>query len=95
LTELIVQIVNHLKTAVYQLNSLKNLTSITQICLEIDQLENAAEAVLLSGVNKLFEQENDFKQLLKLKEIYERLKGVVNSCQDTTNLIKSIMLEYA
>jgi predicted phosphate transport protein (TIGR00153 family) len=95
LTELIAHVINHLKTAVYQLNSLKNLASITQICLEIDQLENAAEAVLLSGVKKLFEHENDFKQLLKLREVYERLKGVINDCQDTANLIKSIMLEYA
>ncbi|QLH41722.1 MAG: hypothetical protein HWD59_02645 [Coxiellaceae bacterium] len=50
---------------------------------------------MLQGIGSLFTNETDFKRLLQLKEIYEQTKGVINSCQDTANLVKSIMLEYA
>lgn len=95
LAELGVQVTMRVRTVVAQLDSLKNQAFIIQNCLDIDQLENDAEAILLQGVSKLFAEENDFKHLLKLKELYEQFKEIINACQDAANLVKSIVLEYA
>lgn len=89
------QVTEKVKAAVDKLDSLKNQQAIIEVCADIDQLENDAEAVLLTGLDNLFLQENDFKQLIKLKEVFEQIKAITNSCQDAANLVKSIMLEYA
>lgn len=95
LTDLCQKIVQQLRAVVDKLDTLKNQHIILQICLDIDQLENDAEVVLLNGINKLFQEEKSLKRLIKLKEVYEHIKLIINSCQDTANLVKSIVLEYA
>lgn len=95
LAKINIQITEKVKQAVAKLDSLKNQQVIVEICLNIDQLENDAEAVLLTGLDNLFVQETDCKQLIKLKEVFEQIKAITNACQDVANLVKSIMLEYA
>jgi predicted phosphate transport protein (TIGR00153 family) len=94
LAALSVKLTEQVREVVDKLDSLKNQDLIVQICLNIDHLENHAEMILLNGITRLFTYENDFKQLLKLKEVLEHLKLIINSCQDTANLVKSIVLEY-
>jgi hypothetical protein len=83
------------KKAVGQLSSLKNDVEIINVCGQLNEVESAADHVLLAGVSNLFEQEVDFKHLLKTKELYEQINKVINACQDTGNLIKGIVLEYS
>jgi uncharacterized protein Yka (UPF0111/DUF47 family) len=83
------------KKAVKQLSSLKNDVEILNVCSQLNAVESAADHVLLAGMANLFEQEMDFKQLLKTKELYEHINKVINACQDTGNLIKGIVLEYS
>ena len=95
LANLNLQVTEKVRAVVDKLDSLQNQQLIISICLDIDQLENDAEAVLLTGLDRLFEQEQDYKQLIKLKEVYEEIKEIVNACQDAANIVKSIVLEYA
>lgn len=83
------------KKAVSQLDCLKNDVEILNVCSQLNEVENAADHVLLAGMANLFEQEMDFKQLLKVKELYEHINKVINTCQDTANIIKGIVLEYS
>jgi len=95
LAELIVQVIEAVAQVVAKLEFLKNQDVIVKICLHIDQLENKAEEILLQGLDQLFARENDIKQLLKVKEVFEQMKLIINACQDVANLAKSIILEYA
>lgn len=95
LAELTQRVAEKVALVVKQLESLKNIPEITRLCMDIDHLENEAEAILLIGISKLFAEENDFKQFIKTKESFEQNKLIINSCQDIANLVKSIMLEYA
>jgi hypothetical protein len=63
--------------------------------VEVNRLENEADAVLAKAKAKLFHQETDTRQLIKLKEIYEFLEAVTDRCEDVANVIESIVLEYA
>ncbi len=83
-----------IKEAVYPLNSLKRAEEILKRCDDMDSLEGKAHQVLLAGEKKLFLEEKDFKHFFKLKEIYSNTKAVINSCQDASNIIKGIVLEY-
>jgi len=81
--------------AILKLSDLKNMDAIITMCEEICHLENKAEAILLNGLIELFEQEQDIKQLLKLKEVYEQTKKMIDGCEDLANTIKGIVLEYS
>lgn len=84
-----------MKEILYRLHSLKKPEEILSRCDEIDKLESEAQQVVLAGEKILFLEEKEFKHFFKLKEIYSLTKAVINSCQDVSNLIKGIVLEYS
>lgn len=84
-----------LKEAIYRLNSLKKSREILNFCQGIDHIESEAHKVVLDGEKDLFLNENNFKEFIKLKDIYSKTKSVINSYQDVANIIKGIVLEYS
>lgn len=62
-------------------------------CEEIDQLESDADHVLRSAMSKLFRDEPDVRELIKLKAIYELLETITDKCEDVANQIEGIVLE--
>jgi len=95
LAENCVQATQKVQQAVGHLDNLKDPEVIRKICVEINRIENEADHVLRSAVAKLFREENDIKQLIKLKEVYEILETVTDLCEDVANIIDGIVLEYA
>lgn len=95
LADITVESVKMVKTAVSMLNNLKNTDELHRICVEINKLENDADQVLRAAVAELFRNEQDLRNLIKLKEIYELLETVTDRCEDVANVIESIILEYA
>jgi predicted phosphate transport protein (TIGR00153 family) len=81
------------KEAVDLLSNLKNAKRILELCNEVDRLEGDADHVMRSAMAKLFREENDAKQLFKLKEIYQLLESVTDRCQDVANIIEGIVIE--
>jgi uncharacterized protein Yka (UPF0111/DUF47 family) len=64
-------------------------------CEEIDRLESDADRVLRSAMSKLFREEADVRELIKLKAIYELLESISDRCEDVANLIEGIVLEHS
>ncbi len=81
--------------AVRMLSSMDNAEAILKLCREIDQLESDADRVMRSAMSKLFRDESDVRQLIKLKEIYELLESVSDKCEDVANLLEGVVLENA
>ena len=77
------------------LESMKNADRIMLLCGEIDRLESEADFVFRSALAKLFREESDVKQIIKLKEVYELLESVTDKCEDVANVIEGIVLENA
>lgn len=84
----------YVRKAVKGLQNLKLREEISKHCVEINRLENEADHALRSGMAKLFRDEPDTRQLIKLKEIYELLETVTDRCEDVANLIEGIVMEY-
>jgi uncharacterized protein Yka (UPF0111/DUF47 family) len=47
------------------------------------------------SIEKLFEQENDFKIIIKKREIYQVLEIATDKIEDVSNVIESIIIKYA
>jgi uncharacterized protein len=62
-------------------------------CEEIDKLESDADRVMRSAMSKLFREEPDVRELIKLKTIYELLESISDRCEDVANLIEGVVLE--
>ena len=83
------------KEAVAMLVSMDNADAILKICREIDRLESEADFVFRSALAKLFREEDDAKQILKLKEVYQLLESITDKAEDVANVIEGIVLENA
>ncbi|MDH0492747.1 DUF47 domain-containing protein [Comamonas aquatica] len=62
-------------------------------CQEIDRLESDADRVLRAAMSKLFREEEDVRELIKLKGVYELMETITDKCEDVANTIEGIVLE--
>ena len=62
-------------------------------CEEIDQLESDADRVMRAAMSRLFREQADVHELIKLKAIYEQLESITDRCEDVANLIEGVVLE--
>jgi predicted phosphate transport protein (TIGR00153 family) len=62
-------------------------------CEEIDRLESDADRVMRAAMSRLFRDEIDTRELIKLKAIYEHLETISDRCEDVANIIEGIVLE--
>lgn len=84
-----------IKIMISGLNQMKKPQEMIKKCVEINRLENEADHVLRSAIAKLFKEEPDTRNLIKLKEIYELLETVTDRCEDVANIVEGIVLEYS
>jgi predicted phosphate transport protein (TIGR00153 family) len=62
-------------------------------CEEIDRLESDADRVMRAAMSRLFRDEIDTRELIKLKAIYEHLETISDRCEDVANIVEGIILE--
>jgi uncharacterized protein Yka (UPF0111/DUF47 family) len=95
LTELILQGTIETKKAVLGLRDMKNIKGMTDAMIKVNSIENQADDVFDMSIEKLFEQENDFKIIIKKREIYQVLEIATDKIEDVSNVIESIIIKYA
>ncbi|MGZ8316537.1 MAG: DUF47 domain-containing protein [Telluria sp.] len=95
LAELALSCTEKVKDAVALLHNMDNSRQIVSICEEIDRLESDADHVMRAAMSKLFRDEPDVRNLIKMKAIYEILETVTDRCEDVANIIEGIIVENA
>src|ERR671936_2062483 len=93
LAEICQQCCDRVKSAVALLTNLKDPQAILKMCEEIDRLESDADRVMRAAMSKLFREENDLKQVMKLRVIYDLLESITDRCEDVANVIEGIVIE--
>lgn len=83
------------RDAVNMLSHMSNAGAILKLCKDIDQLESDADRVMRSAMSKLFRNESDVRQVIKLKAIYELLESLTDRCEDVANILQGVVLESA
>jgi uncharacterized protein len=84
---------DRVQTAVGLLTNVKQSSAILKCCEEIDRLESDADRVMRAALQKLFRDETDVKQILKLRVIYDLLETITDRCEDVANVVEGIVLE--
>jgi len=95
LAELLKECCARMQEAVKHLATLDDSARILKLCNEIDQLESQADTVMRTAISKLFREESDVRQLIKLETVYQLLEAATDQCEDVANLIEGVVLEHA
>jgi predicted phosphate transport protein (TIGR00153 family) len=81
------------QSAVGLLSSMDNGPEILKVCQEIDVLESDADRVMRDAISRLFREEQDVRELVKLKAVYELLETTTDKCHDVGKVIEGVVLE--
>jgi uncharacterized protein Yka (UPF0111/DUF47 family) len=84
---------DRVKAVVALLTNVKRADAILKYCEEIDRLESDADRVMRSAMSRLFRDDVEARELIKLKAIYEHLETISDRCEDVANVIEGIVLE--
>ena len=85
--------VAHVVTLMPKLGQADVAEAALKTCEEIDQLESDADRVMRAAMSRLFREQADVRELIKLKAIYEQLESITDRCEDVANLIEGVVLE--
>jgi uncharacterized protein len=85
--------VAHVVTLLPQIGKAEVAEAALKTCEEIDKLESDADRVMRSAMSRLFREQADVRELIKLKTIYEQLESITDRCEDVANLIEGVVLE--
>jgi uncharacterized protein len=85
--------VQHVITLLPELRVASVAESALKTCEEIDKLESDADRVMRAAMSRLFREEPDVRELIKLKAVYEHLESISDRCEDVANLVEGIVLE--
>lgn len=92
LAELAVESAASLQQAVAGLESTDDMRAVLGLCEEVDRLEAQADHVFRSAMSKLFREEPDTRQLVKLKAIYELLEELTDKCKNAAAEVQALAL---
>jgi predicted phosphate transport protein (TIGR00153 family) len=87
--------IKKVKYIVHAMRNMKNAKAIIDACVEINTLENEGDIVMRMTMTRLFEQEKDPIELIKWKEIFERIEEAIDVCEDVANIVEGIVLKHA
>jgi predicted phosphate transport protein (TIGR00153 family) len=76
-------------------DTLENLKEVQPFLIEINRLENLADNIAREQIGKLFHEEQDLRELLRWKEIYEQLESCADRCEDVADTIEDIVVKNA
>ena len=83
------------EAAMRGLRSMNEPQATLKLCIDINRLENEADAILRRSVARLFKEEKDPIVVIKWKEVYENLESATDRCEDVANIIEGVILEHA
>ena len=95
LAELIHKSTEELQIAVTELKNMKHISKIKESTVKINSIENHADDVFDTAIAKLFEDEKNAIELIKMKDILSALETATDKCEDAANVIDTILIKNA
>jgi uncharacterized protein len=92
LTEVIERMVAVLAEGVARL---KKGDDVMHVCVEAKKLEEEGDAIYHASLGELFEKERDALEIIKWKEMYDKLEGTLDQSEDVANVLESITIKHA
>ena len=73
----------------------KRRTEAKERAVEINRLENAADAVHDDALRRLFDEEKNPLTVMKWKEVLDLLEEATDRCEDVANVIEGVIVKHA
>lgn len=93
LAELTLACCKRVGVVVKLLAKLEHGQDILATCREIEQLESDCDRVMRSALSRVFRDERDPLQVIKMKAIYEGLEKITDACEDVSKVVEGLVLE--
>ncbi|MBA3236779.1 MAG: DUF47 domain-containing protein [Parachlamydiaceae bacterium] len=93
ITDILVIAITELKKVVLGIRTKESLKDMKPALNHIHKLENEADDLSREAIGALFVEEKDPIDLIKWKEIYEKLEEATDCCQSVANIIEGIIME--
>jgi predicted phosphate transport protein (TIGR00153 family) len=84
-----------LRRAVFELKNMENMRDISNALVRVNSVENHADDIFENALAKLFEQETNAIELIKVKEILSMMETATDKCEDAANVMESIVVKMA
>ncbi len=81
--------------AVQNLRHMHKSNAHMEFVVQINSMENQADEVFDRAIQKLFANQKDPIELIRLRDLYSTLELATDKCEDVGNVLESIMLKYA
>jgi uncharacterized protein len=81
------------RNAVISLPDRKRHPAALQACVEVNRLENVADALHREALADMFANFTDAIALVKLKEVYQLLEEATDRCEDVANVVEGIIIK--
>ena len=95
LATVLLQATEAMEKAVRLLPKVKQPGEMLRLCVEINRLENDADADYRRGLATLFKGEFDAMAVFKWRDIIDNLEAATDRCEDVANILEGIALEYS
>ena len=95
ITEILGEAIGKIRKVVFSVRKKQDASLILSLCVEINTLENEADQLYRAAMVRLFEEEKDAIELIKVKDIIGRIETAVDNCEDVSNIIEGIVLKYS
>lgn len=73
----------------------KDASVLSKYCKELHDLENEGDDIYENFMIKLFEEEKDSIELIKVKEIMQELERTTDSAEHVGKVLKNLIVKYA
>lgn len=93
LAEISLSACERIRAVVAMLPSMEDVPSMLKTCEEVHRLESDCDRVMRTAISRLFRYEDDVRNLIKLKEVYEVMEEITDRCSDVADTIEAIILE--
>jgi uncharacterized protein len=94
LCELVVRCAEEVHAAIPLLRDKKSLSKIHPHVVEINRLEREADALHRRALEKLIaESRDDWFEFMRWKEIYEKMEGATDACEEIADILQTVVLK--
>lgn len=94
LAQLALDSVRHIQRAVAMLARPEHSREVLALCTRVEDLEAEADHVLRAAMSRLFREEPDVRELIKLRAVYEVLEELTDICKDVAAELEAIVLGH-
>lgn len=95
LASIIVRATEETAALIRDLDKMKKPKFMKERWIEVNRLENEGDSVSRKAIAGLFENETNPIEVIKWKDLYERLEAAIDKCEDAVNIVEAVCLKNA